>query len=65
MKPKFIITKDAAGLYRFRLADRDGVAIAFSKAYSSKQACLSDVGCVKEGAPDAEIEDRTAYLAEN
>jgi uncharacterized protein YegP (UPF0339 family) len=65
MKPKFIITKDTAGLYRFRLADRDSMAIAFSKGYFSKQACLSDIGSVKEGAPDAEIEDKTAYPTEN
>jgi uncharacterized protein YegP (UPF0339 family) len=65
MKPKFIITKDAAGFYRFRLADGDGVAIAFSKGYFSKQACLSDIDSVKEQAPDGEIEDKTAYPAEN
>jgi uncharacterized protein YegP (UPF0339 family) len=65
MKPKFIMTKDAAGLYRFRLADGDGVAIAFSKGYFSKHACVSDIAAVKEQAPDAEIEDKTAYPTEN
>jgi uncharacterized protein YegP (UPF0339 family) len=61
----FSAEKVVAGLYQFRLVDDDRGTIAISKGYLFKQACLYDIGAVKEQVPDAEIDDKTAFLEEN
>ena len=54
--PKFEMSRDKAGEYRFRLKAKNGKIIAVSEGYATKSACLHGVESVIAGAPSAEIE---------
>jgi hypothetical protein len=59
MESKFVIFKDTAGQYRFRLVAPNGEIIAASEGYSTKQACLDGIASVRKYAPIARVEDTT------
>lgn len=57
--PKFQLTKDNAGEFRFNLFARNGENILrSSEGYSSKQGCQKGVNSVKKNAPDDVRYDR-------
>jgi uncharacterized protein YegP (UPF0339 family) len=58
-EPKFVIYKDKAGKFRFRLIAPNNEIIAVSEAYESKDGCKNGTASVKENAPKAIIEDQT------
>ncbi len=58
-EPKFVMYKDTAGKFRFRLIAPNGEIIAVSEAYESKDGCKNGIASVKENAPKALIEDQT------
>jgi hypothetical protein len=59
MPPKFEVTKDSAGQYRFRLRDANNEIIAVSEAYTTKAKCMEGIESVRKNAPKAIIEDQT------
>jgi len=59
MSAKFQIFKDKAGEFRFRLKAPNGLIVAASQKYTTKQHALEGVESVKRHAPAANIEDIT------
>ena len=55
--PKFEITKDKAGKFRFNLRAANNEIIASSEAYSSKAACKNGIESVKNNAAKAAVVD--------
>ena len=55
--PKFVLYKDKAGFFRFRLKARNGEIIATSEGYRSRAACENGIESVKKNGPEAEIEE--------
>lgn len=53
--PKFMIYRDEAGKYCFRLTDRAGHRILESQAYTAKASCQNGIRSVKSNAPTAEV----------
>jgi hypothetical protein len=58
-KTKFVIYKDAAGYYRWRLVAGNGEKVAASEAYVSKQNAIVSANRVRQIAWDAIIVDST------
>ena len=60
--PKFKVTKDAKGGFRFVLQAKNGATILrSSEGYKAKQGCLSGIASVKTNAPlDNRYERSTA-----
>lgn len=58
-KSKFVIYKDVASYYRWRLVARNGEIVAASEAYVSKQGAINSAVRVKSIAWEAEIVDNT------
>jgi len=56
---KFIIYRDVAGGYRWRLVARNGEKVAASESYVSKQGAINSANRVKNLALFAEIVDNT------
>lgn len=54
-KPKFQVYKDASGKFRFRLISPNGVIVAVSEAYNTKESCLNGIESVKRNAAEAEL----------
>ncbi|MDX1686201.1 MAG: YegP family protein [Saprospiraceae bacterium] len=50
--PKFTITKDKKGEFRFNLHATNGQVILSSEGYSSKAACNNGIESVKKNAPN-------------
>ena len=59
---KFVIYRDVAGQYRWRLVANNGEKVAASEAYVSKQGALNSAQRVKILAASANIMDNTAEL---
>lgn len=57
---KFVITKDAAGEFRFQLVASNGQTVATSEGYTAKASALSTIESIKAKAADAAIDDQTA-----
>ena len=53
--PKFVIYKDKAGEFRFRLKATNGQVIAVSEGYKALASCENGVESVKKNAPEAEV----------
>ncbi|MBP1587775.1 MAG: YegP family protein [Clostridia bacterium] len=53
--PKFVISTDKAGKYRFNLKARNGEVILSSQGYASKDTCINGINSVKKNAPDSPI----------
>ena len=61
MAAKFEIYEDVAGEFRWRLVHTNGQVIAESgEGYKAKAKAISGVNSVKENAPSAAVEDKTA-----
>lgn len=60
MSAKFVMFKDRATKFRFRLVAPNGEIIAASEAYESKASCLNGIKSIQKNAPIAKIEDDTA-----
>jgi len=61
MAAKFEIYKDKTGEFRWRLVHTNGQVIANSgEGYKAKANAMSGIDSVKETAPSATVEDRTA-----
>ena len=58
-KTKFVIYKDTAGYYRWRLVAGNGEKVAASEAYASKQNAIVYANRVRQIAWDAIIVDST------
>ena len=56
---KFVIYRDIAGQYRWRLVANNGEKVAASEAYVSRQGALNSVNRVKILAASAAIVDNT------
>ncbi len=48
--PKFVISKDKAGEFRFKLQASNGQVIAVSQGYSAKANCINGIESVKKNA---------------
>lgn len=59
MAGKFVISKDKAGEYRFKLVAGNGETIAVSEGYKAKSGALNGIESVKKNAAEAAIDDRT------
>lgn len=59
MESKFEVNKDVAGEYRFKLIATNGMTIAVSQGYNTKESALNGIESVKQNAPRAVIEDTT------
>lgn len=59
MDAKFELNKDVAGEFRFKLVATNGLTIAVSQGYSSKESALKGIESVKQNAADATVEDTT------
>lgn len=55
--PKFVVTQDKAGKFRFNLKAKNGEIILSSQGYVSKDSCLNGINSVKNNAPDAAVVD--------
>lgn len=60
--PKYQVTTDENGKYRFHLKASNGEIIAQSEGYETKDGCMNGIEAVKKGC-DAEIEDQTISQA--
>ena len=60
MASKFVLNKDKAGEFRFKLVAGNGETIAVSEGYKTKASALNGIKSVQENAPAAKIEDTTA-----
>jgi uncharacterized protein YegP (UPF0339 family) len=56
---KFVITKDAAGEYRFRLVASNGQTVATSEGYAQKQSAKDTIASIQANAAGASVEDNT------
>ena len=57
---KFEIDKDVAGEFRFKLISPNGQTIAVSEGYKAKAGALNGIESVRENAPVAMVDDKTA-----
>lgn len=57
MASRFVISRDAAGTYRFRLVLGNGQTIAVSEAFTSRAACVNGIESVRRTAPEAALDD--------
>lgn len=55
--PKFVVTQDKSGKFRFNLKAKNGEIILSSQSYVSKDSCLNGINSVKNNAPDAAVVD--------
>jgi uncharacterized protein YegP (UPF0339 family) len=55
---KFVLEKDSAGRFRFRLLSQ-GRILASSESYTTKRAAQNAIASVKSGAPGAVVDDTT------
>ncbi|MBP5313216.1 MAG: YegP family protein [Clostridia bacterium] len=53
--PKFVITMDKSGKYRFNLKAKNGEIILSSQGYTTKDTCINGINSVKKNAPDASV----------
>jgi len=61
MAAKFEIYKDKSGEFRWRLTHTNGQVIADSgEGYTTKVNAMDGIKSVKENAPKAAVEDKTA-----
>ncbi len=61
MAAKFEIYKDKSGEFRWRLTHTNGQVIANSgEGYKAKVNAINSLNSVKENAPSAIVEDKTA-----
>jgi uncharacterized protein YegP (UPF0339 family) len=59
---KFVIYRDVAGGYRWRLVARNGEKVAASEAYVSKQEAIESAQKVVVWASEARIVDETTNV---
>jgi len=57
---KFVIYRDIAGQYRWRLVAANGEKVAASEAYVSKQGAINSANRLKQIAYSATVVDITA-----
>jgi hypothetical protein len=55
---KFVLEKDPAGRFRFRLVSQ-GRVLASSESYTTKRAAQNAIASVKSGAASATVDDAT------
>ena len=61
MESRFELNKDIAGEYRFKLIATNGMTIAVSQGYNTKESALKGIESVKQNAAGAVIEDTTTH----
>ncbi|WP_214104986.1 YegP family protein [Acrocarpospora catenulata] len=57
MPARFVISKDKAGAFRFKLVAGNGQTIAVSEGYSTKAGCVNGIEAVRRHAPEARLDD--------
>jgi len=61
---KFVVYRDRAKKFRFRLIAPNGEIIAVGEAYESKASCLNGIKSIQKNAPIAAIIDDTLIKKE-
>jgi hypothetical protein len=56
---KFVVRKNARGLFRWQAVGNNGEVMAVSENMTRKQSCLSAIETIKRQAGDAEVVDKT------
>lgn len=59
MDSKFELNNDVAGEFRFKLIATNGMTIAVSQGYNTKESALKGIESVRQNAPRAVLEDTT------
>ena len=62
MAAKFVLEKDAASRFRFRLMSQ-GRILASSESYTTKRAAQNAIASIRTTAPGAQIDDATQSVA--
>ena len=65
MAAKFVVYRDKAKKFRFRLIAPNGEIIAVGEAYESKASCLNGIKSIQKNAPIAAIIDDTIIKKED
>lgn len=55
---KFVVYRDAAGEYRWRLVASNGKVVASGEGYKNKADCLSTIASIQKNSPSATVEDQ-------
>ena len=61
MESRFELNKDIAGEYRFKLIATNGMTIAVSQGYNTKESALKGIESVKKNAAGAVVDDTTVH----
>ncbi len=61
MESRFELNKDVAGEYRFKLIATNGMTIAVSQGYNTKESALKGIESVKNNAAGAVVDDTTVH----
>ncbi len=61
MESRFELNKDIAGEYRFKLIATNGMTIAVSQGYNTKESALKGIESVKNNAAGAVVDDTTVH----
>jgi uncharacterized protein len=59
MPAKFVLTRNAAGRFRFDLRSSNGRVLASGETYKTKAAALNGIKSIRKGAADASFDDQT------
>jgi uncharacterized protein YegP (UPF0339 family) len=60
MAGTFVLKKGTSGKFHFNLLAGNGQVIATSETYESKRAAENGIESVKQNAPGARVDDKTA-----
>jgi len=61
VESRFELNKDIAGEYRFKLIATNGMTIAVSQGYNTKESALKGIESVKKNAAGAVVDDTTVH----
>ena len=61
VESRFELNKDVAGEYRFKLIATNGMTIAVSQGYNTKESALKGIESVKKNAAGAVVDDTTVH----
>lgn len=59
MAARFVVTKDKAGEYRFKLLSGNNETIAVSEGYKQKSGALNGIEAVRKAAAVATVDDQS------
>jgi len=56
---KFVVSRNAAGEFFWRLIGANGEVMVVSEGMSRKQSCMDSIDSVKRGAAEAQVVDES------